>query len=142
MKVRLFCLFLYYRWRLLIYLDFLDIGDVLCLVVNIEVLLLAISGQFLLLQRPFSLPFRRFIGTNGSSVRVELIVVLFGLVVESDRDLCLWFFNGIRLRLNFSLLLVRLPLPISHSKVELRFLLLCLDSSWFFFRHFQSIFGL
>lgn len=122
-------------------LDFFDICDIFCLVVNIEVLFLAICGQLLLLQRPFSLPLRRFVGTS-SRVRIELVVIFFGFVVESDCDFRLWLFDRLRLGLDLCLLLVRLSLPISHSKVELWLLLLSLDDCGLFFRNFQRVFGL
>lgn len=49
MKIGLFGLFLLYERRLLIDLDFLDIGNIFSLVVDVEILLLPICGQLLLL---------------------------------------------------------------------------------------------
>lgn len=71
-----------------------------------------------------------------------MVIVLFSFVVESDADFGLLFFDGLRLGLDFCLLLIGLSLPVSHSKIELWLLLLCLYCYRFLFRDFQRVFRL
>lgn len=101
-------------------LELFDIGNVLCLLVDVEVLLGGILDYFLFFERAFA------IALGGFCIRVGIckLVILFGLVVENDWYLRLWLFDGLLRLLYFDLWLVGLSLSISETQIEFRLFLL------------------